>query len=518
MNENSIFNVKDMIMKISFKLITILLIILFLSFQFSIVLKEQKLPPSPEWSRSLPTDGKASDYFKLQSIPTDDGYSISRVTFKRWDFTECTYSLGCDQIWSNDDFDSQSQVWTDGETSYFIKDETLYSSSKPESNVPISSSVVDFTKTKDILVYWKKDNTLVVQRGAEEPQAYVTDEPVWKSIVVEDQVFVIYNSVVNNTIDILKVNEKVTPFAQFKTNPLESIYSMDLFSLNENQYGIFFETGLKSGGARQKKIRSATISKSNPEAIVLSDLHFTDKVSGEKLSEMNYPSVFSGNDVTYITFSANKSSGNHVFVGEFGLEQIEATPITKGGDFYSDPIMINEETVLYYKKVGKSKEMMFSSTLEENRELSSNGLKGDNLEAFQTLFTQLFKGIMLLLLAFLWIIPATGISFILATQLQKRGNEFVSPIMYISYMIVMFISQFLIFSQILHPDVIVSKMPYLSETWHIYMILLIVSIVSVLPILLSRTKINEDNANRAIVHATILNLLLLFILIGPYFF
>ena len=90
--------------------------------------------------------------------------------------------------------------------------------------------------------------------------------------------------------------------------------------------------------------------------------------------------------------------------------------------------------------------------------------------------------------------------------------------MYGSYIATMFISQLLVFSQILHADSIVSKMPYLSETWHLYLLLFIASVVSVLPLILSRTKIIEDNANRAIVHATLLNLVILVILIGPYFF
>ncbi|MET1014164.1 MAG: hypothetical protein ABWX61_06605 [Paenisporosarcina sp.] len=503
----------------TFKLITTLLIILFLGFQYSIFLNEQKIAPSPEWSRSLPTDGQVGDYYKLQSNPTEDGYSISRLTFKRWDYADCTYSLNCDQVWSKDNFDPQRQTWSDGNTSYFIEDETLYSASKPELNVPISSSVIDFTKNKDILVYWRTDNKLVVQRGNEEAQEYVTDEPVWKSMIVDDQVFVLYKSVIKNTIDINKVvNEKVMPFAQFKTKANESIHSMDLFSLNENQFGLFLEIGLKSGGARQKKIRSATISKINPEPITFSDITLVDKVSGEKLSEVNYPSVLKENNVTYMTFSANMSSGNHVFVGEFDPERIEAFPITKGGDLYTDPIMLNEDTVIYYKKVGPHKEMMYSSKLEENREISSKGLKGDSLEAFQNLFTQFFKGIMLALLSFLWIIPATGVSYILATQLQKRGNPFVSSIMYSSYIVVMLISQLSVFSQLLKPDLMVSRIPYLSETWHLYLILLTASVVSVLPLFLSRTKIIEDNANRAIVHVTLLNLVILFILLGPYIF
>ncbi|MET1014165.1 MAG: hypothetical protein ABWX61_06610 [Paenisporosarcina sp.] len=507
----------------SFKLITTLLIMLFLSFQYSLALKEQKEPPSRDWSRSLPTDSQGIDYFKLQSIPTDQGYSISRVSFKQWDYVECTKNFECQKIWSKDAFDYKSQTWMDGNTSYFIKGDTLFSSTKPDVNVPISSSVVDFTKTKDILVYWRKDNSLVVQRGNDEPVEYVTDEPVWASYIVGDQIFVVTNSVLTNTVSISKVNEKVLPFAQFKTKVNESIHSMDLFSLNENQYGISLEIGLKSAGSRQKIIRTAPLSKTNPEEPTFSDITFVDKVSGEKLFDMNYPTIFIGNNGTYMTFSATMfnekgTRSNHVFVGEFNPEQIEASAVTKSGDLYTNPLMLNEETIIYYKKVGKHKEMMYSSTLEEKREMSAHGLKGDAVEAFHMLFSESFKGILLALLSFLWIIPASVICYIVGTQLQKRGNPFVSPIMFTAYMVVMFFSQYLVFSQILHSDLIASKTPYLSESWQVYMILLMASIVSVLPLLLSRTKINEDNANRAIVHATLLNLVILFVLLGPYFF
>lgn len=59
---------KEDTMKKSFKLITILLVIICISFQYSIALKEQKLPPSPDWSRSIETDNDGSKYFKLQSV------------------------------------------------------------------------------------------------------------------------------------------------------------------------------------------------------------------------------------------------------------------------------------------------------------------------------------------------------------------------------------------------------------------------------------------------------------------
>lgn len=521
MNEKSIFNVKDMIMNKSFKLITTLLIIVFLCFQYSIALNEQKQPPSPEWSRSFPTDGKGTDYFKLQSVPTENGFGISRISFDRWDYIDCDTNLNCDQIWSKTDFNYRTQAWSDGVSSYFIKGETLFRSSNSADDVPISSSVIDFAKSKDILVYWRTDNKLIIQRENQEPKEYVTEEPVWQSFIVEDQVFVVYKSVIENTVVIHQANETLTPFAQFDTKANESIHSMHLFTLNANEYSILLEIGLKSAGARHKYIRTANISKTNPEDPTFSEITFVDKVSGEKLSNMNQPAIFNGEGTPYLTFTASMSSktgfSNHIFVGELNPERIEASVVTKSGEFYSHPVMLNEETIVFYKKVKSNYEMMYSSANEEKRELSENGLKGDALEAFHSFFTQSFKGILLALLSFLWIVPATFISYFVGTNLQKRGNRFVSPLMYGSYIAAMFFSQLLVFSQVLHADSIVSKMP-LSETWHLYLLLLIGSVVSVLPIFVSRTKIIEDNANRAIVHATLLNLVILVIVIGPYFF
>ncbi|MBU0905352.1 MAG: hypothetical protein KKF57_09150, partial [Firmicutes bacterium] len=511
-----------MIMNKSFKLITTLLIIVFLSFQYSIALEEQKQPPSPEWSRSFPTDGRGTDYFKLQSVPTENGIGISRISFDRWDYVDCDMNLNCDQIWSKTDFNYRTQAWTDGDSTYYIKDETLFRSNNPNTGVPISSSVIDFTKSKDILVYWTADNKLVVQIDNQEPKEYVTEEPVWQSFIVEDQVFVVYKSVITNTVVINQAKETLTPFAQFKTKANENLHSMHLFALNANEYSILLEIGLKSAGARHKYIRTANISKTTPEDPVFSEITFVDKVSGEKLRDMNTPMIFNGQGTPYLTFTATMStktgSSNHIFVGELDPERIEASVVTKSGDFYSHPVMLNEETIVFYKKVKSNFEMMYSSANEEKRELSENGLKGDAMEAFHSLFTQSFKGILLALLSFLWIVPATFISYFIGNHLQKRGNPHVSPLIYGSYIATMFISQLLVFSQVLHADSIVSKMPYLSETWHLYLLLFIACVVSVLPLFLSRTKIIEDNANRAIVHATLLNLVILVILIGPYFF
>lgn len=505
-------------MKISFKLITILLIITCLSFQYSIALKEQKLPPSSNWSRSFETDNQSDKYFKLQSVPTEKGYSISRTTFKQWDYVECTSDLDCQELWSVDDFNYKKDTWSDGHTSYFIKDDTLFSSTKHGVNNPISSSVVNFTKTKDILVYWKTDNTLVVQKGSGEPREYVTDEPVWKSIVVDDQVFIVSKSVKTNKVNISRVNETITPYTEFLARSYETIHSMGIFSLNKDQYVLHLEIGMKEGGSRKKSLRTAVLSKTNPADYKLSDIIFYDKKSGEKLRNMNYPSFFIGNNKILLTFSATKSTGNHIFVGEYNPKLIEASAVSKSDNYYSHPLMINEGTIVYYKENRSGKVMMYSSTLEEKKEISANGLKGDAIEAFNLLFAHLFKGILLAMLSVLWIVPASFFSYLVLHLLRKYDIPFMYLWMYVSYMIALFIIQFLFFSQLLHPDTMVSKMIYLSETWHIYMILLISTIVSVLPVFLSLTKLDDDNTNRAIVHATVLNLVILFIVIGPYFY
>lgn len=505
-------------MKKSFKFITILLVIICIGFQYSIALKEQKMPPSPDWSRSIETDNYGSKYFKLQSVPNDKGYSISRTTFKQWDYVECTYDLDCQELWSIDDFNYKKNTWSDGHTSYFIKGDTLFSSTTYGVNTPISSSVVDFTKTKDILVYWKTDHTLVVQKGSDVPQEYVTDEPVWSSIVVDDQVFIVSKSIKTNKVSISKVNETITPYTHFIARSYETIHSLGMLSLNENQYVLHLEIGLKEAGARKKILRTAVLSKTNPDDFKLSNINFFDKESGEKLRNMNYPSFFVGSNKMLLTFSATKSSGNHIFVAEFNPKVIEASAVSKSDNYYSHPLIINEDTIIYYKDTRSDKVMMYSSKLEEIKAASANGLKGDALEAFHLLFAHLFKGILLAMLSIVWIVPATFVSYFLVNQLGKYDNQLKYFWMYIAYMVTLLITQFLLFSQLLHPETMVSKMIYLSETWHIYLILLIATIVSVLPLFLSLTKLNDDNANRALVHATILNLFILLLLIGPYFY
>ena len=107
------------------KLYTIGLLLLLIGSQYWVNLNEQKAPPSPEWSRSFPTDEQASDYIKLQSVPTENGYAVSLLNFRQLDLYECSLTMDCEKTWSNSDLNAKKNTWSDGKTSYSLVEDSL---------------------------------------------------------------------------------------------------------------------------------------------------------------------------------------------------------------------------------------------------------------------------------------------------------------------------------------------------------------------------------------------------------
>ena len=56
-----------------------------------------------------------------------------------------------------------------------------------------------------------------------------------------------------------------------------------------------------------------------------------------------------GTNKILLTFSATKSSGNHIYVAEFDPKLIEASAVSKSDNYYTQTLMINEDMIIYYK-------------------------------------------------------------------------------------------------------------------------------------------------------------------------
>jgi hypothetical protein len=282
------------------------------------------------------------------------------------------------------------------------------------------------------------------------------------------------------------------------------------------------DSEIKSGDTRIKALRNATFDLTENQNPAFTKLEFFDKESGAELFDIRSPFLYKGDNGSSITLSAymyNKfgEKVNKIFVGNYSQSPIEVSAVTKKGDLYVEPTFLNDQTIAYFRLNGSERELMFSSSTDEKIAQSDTVLKGDLKEAFYSLITLLFVGLLLLLLSFTWIVPALGLGYGTLALLQKMRKPFAFSVSLYVNTIGLVFSQLLLFSTVLHPEKIVLKAPYLTEDWHVSIVVIIAGMGCLLPVLLSRTKVTEDNCNLLILYTTGLNLFILFLLLGPYF-
>lgn len=505
------------------KLLNLLLIILLLVFQYMVILDGQKALPSEEWSRSFSSNTSSRNYVKMQSVPTESGFAISLLDFKKMDVLDCSPDMDCSVKWSYSKLNPYKNTWSDGETSYFIQDDTLIRSINGKENTEISLNVENFTKTDESLVYWRTNHEVVIQQGDNQPFSFTTEFPVYTSIIVDEQVFVITKiSKEDNQFVIHNGTNENRKLFSFKLLPTENLVSMQISVDGQpEQFSIILDLLKNSGGSRTKLIRNASFDLSENQKPIFTNLEFIDELSGNILTDVSYPYLYEGEEGTKIAFSASmnsqKGKTNKVFSGNYDSSLIEASAVTKKGDYFVQPIFLNDQTISFLKLDGKEKSLMYSSSNDEKRLQSGETQKGDYKEAFYNLVSLLFNGLGLLLLSFTWLIPSLGISYMTLAILQKFHKSFAHPLALYVNTLALFFCQFLLFSNFFHPERVTSYSPYLTEVWHVYLVIFIAGIGCLLPVFLSRTKITEDNFNQIILYTSLMNLLILLIILGPYF-
>lgn len=503
------------------KLLNLLLIILLLVFQYFVVLSDHTALPSQEWSRSFPTNTNSGNYAKIHSVPTDNGYAISLLDFKKMDILDCSAAMDCTLKSTNLELNPYKNTWSDGDVSYFIHEDSLIRSSSSE-NTTIASNVENFTKSNQSLVYWLKNNEVVIQQGEDQPISFSPEFPVHTSMIVNEQVFVITNNLQENIYTVLDGANDFVELFQFYLNPSENLSSMQIADeLDSKKYNLLLDTEILSAGKRTKVIRNASFDLSQNQEPSLTKLKFVDQESGSELTDIRFPLLLGGENGPSITFSAytydkTGEKTNNVFSGNYDSPLIKASAVTKN-DYYVQPIFLNNQTIAYFKLDGKEKTLMYSSATEEQRLLSEKVQEGDYKEALFSLIGLLINGFALVLLAFIWIIPALGIAYGILALLQKSHKPFAhAKAFYLNIFLLLF-SQLVSFSTIIHPERMLSKAPYLTEVWHVYLVIFIASIACVLPVFLSRTKVTEDNFNSLILYTTAMNLIIILLIFGPYF-
>ena len=504
-----------------FKVISIAIIILLIGFQYLIVLDGQKSLPSEDWSRSFQSDVDAGTYAKLKSVPTDSGYAISLLDFDKMGILTCTDELQCAQVWSNSELNAYKNTWSDGETTYFVKDDTLIRSTSSGEEA-ISDNVDDFTISDEHLMYWLKDQQVVIQEGNNEPFPFTLEYPIFSGSIIDEHFFIVTKNTGDNEYMVLDGKNDFKELFRFPLKFNENLISMEISGDSETKFNLFLEKGISSGGAVAKILESASFDLTENQKPSFTKLKFVEKESGAEIFNIRNPYLYQGENNKSITFSANmyNKSGNNVnkiFVGNYTESPIEVSAITKDGDYYVKPTFVNDQTIAYFKLKGSENELMYSSTSAKKIAQSDTLLKGDMKEAFYSLISLLFVGLVLLLLAFMWIVPGLGLGYGTLALFQKSQKPYAFTVSLYVNTIGLVISQLVLFSTVLHPERIVLKTPYFTEDWHVFFVIIIAGIGCILPVLLSRTKVNEENGNILILYTTGLNLFILFILIGPYF-
>jgi hypothetical protein len=503
------------------KIISLLIILILIGFQYTIVLDGQKSLPSKDWSRSFTTNVSPGNYATLKSIPTKTGYATSLLDFDKMEFLNCTENLQCNQVWSNSELNPYKNTWSDGENTYFIKEDSLIHSTS-SGEITISENVENFAIYEETLMYWLKDQQVVIQQGSNEPITYKSEYPIYTGMIVDEHFFIVTQNTSDNEYMILEGKNAFKELFKFHLNPMENLTSMILTSDSNTKFNLLLETGINSGGEMAKYLRSASFDLTESQTPPLTELAFFDKESGAELFNIRSPFLYKGQTGQTITFSAymyNKfgKKVNKIFVGNYTKSPMNVSAVTKQGDSFINPTIINDQTITYFRLNGSEKELMYSSSKDEKITESNTVLKGDFKEAFYSLISLLFVGLVLLLLSFTWLVPGLGIGFGTLALLQKSRKPYAFPVSLYATTIGLVITQLVLFATVLHPEKIVLKAPYLTENWHVFLVIVLAGLGSILPVLLSRTKVTDENCNILILYTTGLNLFILLLLLGPYF-
>ncbi|WP_075618390.1 hypothetical protein [Paenisporosarcina indica] len=507
------------------KYISLGIVLLMIVFQFWIVLNEQRTPSSSEWSRSFPSNVPAGDYAKIGSVPNEKGYAISLLNFKKMDLLQCSEEMQCTNTWSKSEVDPYKNTWSDGDTTYFItKDDSFIHSTSDDGDTEISPNVENFSKSDQTLVYWLTDQQVMIQQDDNQPVTYKTEFPIYTTLIADEHVFVVTQNIQKNLYIVLDGTNDFKELFQFRLSPNESISTMLISSDYgiPGKYRLLLDMSKSSGGSITKVIRDMSFDLSEHQTADMSKLTFVDRNSDSNL--FNVRNVFLQDDKTgtKITFSAlmYDSYGeivNKVFTGNYDDLVIEADAVTKKGDAYINPIFVNDGTIAYFRLDGDKKHLMYSSSSDAKIAQSADGLKGDVKESLFTLISLVFNGLVLILLSITWLIPTLILGYGTLSLLNKLYKPYAYTVAFYVNTIALVVSQLVLFNTLFNSEQIVSKAPYLTEAWHVSVVIIISGLLSILPVLLTRTKVNDDNFNMLILYTSGINLVCLFFLLGPYF-
>ncbi|WP_313893254.1 hypothetical protein [Psychrobacillus sp.] len=503
--------------------ISTLIIAIFISFQYWNALQVQTAFPSEQWSRSFPITTEQSNYSKLQSVAHEDGYTISLLDFKKLVVLSCDSNMICETNRIIDELSTSRNTWSDHENSFYIRDNQLIHSTSQTAEVVIAANVMNFTKTDNTLIYWTEDQQVIVldQSFSKEQQRLQLAEPITFAKILNNEVFIVTENKKGQYFTVHHVSDQLSKLFTIPVNGPEVLSSMHILQLADGGYSFLLDTDILAGGKRTKTILAAPFDLSLNQSPTFSKLTFVD--NEKQLKNIRFPQIYQSEQGPIITFSAslNDMDGNRVdkvFVSNSFGDVVDVSAVTKIDNRYERSMLINDQTVVYFKMTGPNRSLEYSSSNEQIKQASNGIMEGDYLAAAYAVIGDLFNGLLLILFSFIWITITLAITYGVSSILHRIKLASAYKVAYMIHLIVLFSTQFVFFHKFSLLENLIFRMPYVTESWQFTIVLVASIIISTLPFLIFKYKVSEDTFHSIILYTTFMNVTILFFAIGPYLF
>lgn len=510
-------------MKSKLTWISILLLLILLGFQYGVTLKEHLKLPSAEWSRVLSLYEGKSNYASIQSVKEEKGYTVTLKDLQKQDVFLCGNDLeSCSHHRTISDGATHKYTYNDQQNSYYIEENQLVLMNSEGRKVIADAS--NFTVGENRIAYWNDDFQVVLvdKDTLEELKKFQMEKPVKSGSFIDEQLLILTEDAKSRVLTGYFEKNMSQPLFSFPVKASENLQSIFLFSPTEGKFGLLLDIEILAGGGRSKHISYAEFDDGAEQKLQFKKLSFKDAESGSRLDDIRNPYVLEGDQDSKIAFSAGgyDTSGQYatrIFVGDFSVDGISAYAVTKSDELYSRPHLPDQENVLIFAIDGKEKSLAYSSADQEKVANSSNVRDGDVKTAFIKLLTLFAHGMVLLLVSFLWFLPALGITYGIQAGFRKMYKTISEQNLFYLHSIVLFMAQLIIFTKVFYLEQFIGNIPYVTQLWQLILMLAISIVISMLPISLFRKRLTEENFNSSIMYVTFMNLAILLIIIGPYF-
>lgn len=414
-------------------------------------------------------------------------------------------------------------TWSDRENSFYIRDNQLIHSNSQTGEVVIASNVMNFTKSHNTLIYWTEDQQIVVldQSFSKEQQRLQLAEPITFAKILNNEVFVVTENKKGQYFTVHHLSDQLSKLFTIPVNGAEMLSSMHIIQLAEGGYSFLLDTDILAGGKRTKTILGAPFDLSLNQSPVFSKLTFVD--NGKQLKNIRFPQVYQSEQGPIITFTAslNDMDGNRVdkiFVSNSFGDVVDVNAVTKEDNRYDRSLLINDQTVIYFKMDGSNRSLEYSSSNKHIKQESNGIMEGDYLAAAYAVISDLFNGFLLILISFIWITITLAITYGVFFILHRMKLASAYKVAYMIHLIVLFSTQFIFFHKFSLLENLIFRMPYVTESWQFTIVLVVSIILSMLPFLIFKYKVSEDTFHSIILYTTFMNVIILFFAIGPYLF